>query len=877
MTDVTIPDSIPGDPTVHGEANQIIWDASSIYTYYNGTWGRSPRTVDHWNDLEGDVRFVLCNKEQLLTQEQKQIACKNLGILPATTERFGIVRYTDNWQDTGSGDPGFWPVTLTRTAIIELCKHQFEEYVYTMDVGIYEKCAEVYDFTVQAADLACTAADAAEGFASDAMECVINAPDITANNTFTASNTFNGPAVLNGPVAGQGIDDYSDEYCMINDVWVGVKPTNEELDHADIFGMQVAAVSPTPYALAHGLTNIPPGMRIKKLLIPVYKGDKPSDIRSRHGFVVTKPPFSSDPYTVPESAFAFLSDVETSYYDDDYDEHGLKWVECPCKDPKGYIEYMPIAAKNSTLTSLENNAYCYTPDIKSAETNLLYHRGAGQPDKYYVHSVNGSHDRYVQSGSCMAQFTGLQLSGSKFCLYTCSMYPGLPVYIAPILLFGDIPSKSIAAGGFDIALRHQREEDRHVANYERTKWNKASELADELDTRLGAIENIEIEEINTGHVLSAVCASSPSPLTYPTIKIYVQNKKESEATQVAYYNASSVFGNLNTMVDTLNAADTMAGFISSIVDGQLVITSDTYYNTSAYRVYVELSTIPGVFDPEMRTISYEFDSDATVLHNMHSYKHTAVGSNNELIDVRVDDNASALMYVTFPNNVSSLDVSTDWMEVFTNIELSEMEGNVGVIKPIYGPGTYAIQVQSIKDVFGHSKVVFTYKQYIRSEHSNPILIETPVSNTLDEYDYDPVSSKAVYAALQNVPSNDTITALEARIAALEANGSTVQETRPRAILVYFVDTVSNNIVPYPQEALEQINDAVRTYPMPDNNGQQYYYSAAIPTGVAILVIAYSRDAWTDNDFGLFGWGPFVERYSGPTADILCTARFFEIY
>lgn len=865
MTDVTIPDSIPGDPTVQGEANQIIWDASSIYTYYNGTWGRSPRTVDHWNDLEGDVRFVLCNKEQLLTQEQKQIACKNLGILPATTERFGIVRYTDNWQDTGSGDPGFWPVTLTRTAIIELCKHQFEEYVYTMDVDIYEKCAEVYDFTVQAAELACTAADAAEGFASDARECVINAPDITANNTFTASNTFNGPTVLNGPVAGQGIDTYSDEYCTMKDVWIGRRPSTDELSHAMIYAMQVSERIPMPYALAHTISNVPIGMRVKKILIPVYKGDRPSNVKSRHGFIYGNPTFQPDPRYIPEQECLFLSDVETSYYDDDYDEFGLKWVECVCKQPEGYVELYPDLSAPGTIENLEDLAYPYRPE-PSRGLPLLYIRGIGE-NNYNIQSYYGMTDVHVFPGSCMAQFEGLSIGATQFCLYTARMYPGKPAYTAPILVYGDLPSKSVCSSGFDIAQRHQKDPDVHVTTFNKAAWNVATDLAHDLDDRLSLFEEPIIEELNAGTVLSADCTDTPA--SYNHIYVYRTPVHSADQEQLAYHEQTARFASIEEEVDILNAADTMAGFTFSIVDGIIVATSETYYSPLDYTLSILFS-----YDSQYSNRFY-FNSNATVLKNSHKYKYTANGASGELKDITIEDNATATLYITIPDGVPGVHVPTDWLNEECNPTNIGVE-DAGYIQAYMGPGLYVIQVQSIKVSPTDSIVYYAYKQYLRND-CRPLSLAPYISNTIGRYTYNAVSGKAVYDAIQNIPSNDTITALEARIAALEANGSTEQETRPRAILVYFVDTMSNNIVPYPPEALEQLNEAVRTYPMTDNNGH-WYYSAAIPMGDdAIFVIAYSRDAWTDNDFGLFGWGPFVERYSGPTADILCTARFFEIY
>lgn len=186
MSDSPIfPGFIPAGPTDDGAEGNIAWDNNAIYTFYAGTWGKAPRTVLHWDELDENTRFVLCDREQSLSNVEKQTALRNIGVLPATTERFGIVRYTDSWQDTGSGDPGEYPVTLTRRAIIELCKHTFDEHGYTIDVEIYGKCADTYELAEQAADLAVTASEAAEGFAGEVREAISGAGSIY-NDMLTA-------------------------------------------------------------------------------------------------------------------------------------------------------------------------------------------------------------------------------------------------------------------------------------------------------------------------------------------------------------------------------------------------------------------------------------------------------------------------------------------------------------------------------------------------------------------------------------------------------------------------------------------------------------------------------------------------------------------
>lgn len=178
-----IPDTLPHtpiDPNQPAEPNLITWDRGAIYTSYDGSWGKTPRMTVYWNDIadDGSTRFLVCNKQQELSSVEKERALKNLGIQPATTTTFGLVRYTDNWQDTGSGDPGYYPVTLTRTAIVALCNYIMSEYSYTMDIEIYGKCADVYEQTKEAADLAVSASEAAEGFAGEIRTTIAGADAI---------------------------------------------------------------------------------------------------------------------------------------------------------------------------------------------------------------------------------------------------------------------------------------------------------------------------------------------------------------------------------------------------------------------------------------------------------------------------------------------------------------------------------------------------------------------------------------------------------------------------------------------------------------------------------------------------------------------------
>lgn len=106
----------------------IAWDVHAVYTYYNGTWGITPRYTTCWNDVTATFRPLLMDKQMEWTRPdgtedtelkllQRQVALGNLGIVHATTESYGLARYTDDWTDDGTSDPEDVPLTLTRQAI----------------------------------------------------------------------------------------------------------------------------------------------------------------------------------------------------------------------------------------------------------------------------------------------------------------------------------------------------------------------------------------------------------------------------------------------------------------------------------------------------------------------------------------------------------------------------------------------------------------------------------------------------------------------------------------------------------------------------------------------------------------------------------------
>ena len=135
---IFLPDP-PGSPSSLVPApggSYISWDADAVYTYYNGNWGKSPRTIVHWDEIDQDARFLLLNKTQELSLTEKENALRSLGIDRAhiigelfdEDANYGLCKYTNDWRDSGTGDPEEYPLTLTRYAIVHLFGEMITEY-----------------------------------------------------------------------------------------------------------------------------------------------------------------------------------------------------------------------------------------------------------------------------------------------------------------------------------------------------------------------------------------------------------------------------------------------------------------------------------------------------------------------------------------------------------------------------------------------------------------------------------------------------------------------------------------------------------------------------------------------------------------------------
>lgn len=91
-TYITLTNDAPSEFSSVGSPGAIAWDKTGVYTYTDGTWGKSVRVRTHWEDYTETTRFVLVNTLQNLSEDEQKIGRSNLGIDSATTKTEGLVR-----------------------------------------------------------------------------------------------------------------------------------------------------------------------------------------------------------------------------------------------------------------------------------------------------------------------------------------------------------------------------------------------------------------------------------------------------------------------------------------------------------------------------------------------------------------------------------------------------------------------------------------------------------------------------------------------------------------------------------------------------------------------------------------------------------------
>lgn len=142
---LTSEDVVPTDPSNSGVDGQIAWDDTGVYTYYNGSWGKSPRVIAFWPDMTASSRFLLVNTEQELSEEEKKQGRNNLGMGSATTLAEGIVRLSTSISSGLSTVP-------TAGQVADYVRTQLEAYKIPTATSInppapgYTTAQMVYDY-----------------------------------------------------------------------------------------------------------------------------------------------------------------------------------------------------------------------------------------------------------------------------------------------------------------------------------------------------------------------------------------------------------------------------------------------------------------------------------------------------------------------------------------------------------------------------------------------------------------------------------------------------------------------------------------------------------------------------------------------------------
>ena len=112
-------DSAPTSPNVIGKENAIAIDRAGIYSYKEGTWGKSPRVTTHWEDLDENSRFLLTNRALNLSEQEIKNVRESIDIKNATTDNSGLVKLATSIDANDGG-------VLTGQQVIDYVSTQLE-------------------------------------------------------------------------------------------------------------------------------------------------------------------------------------------------------------------------------------------------------------------------------------------------------------------------------------------------------------------------------------------------------------------------------------------------------------------------------------------------------------------------------------------------------------------------------------------------------------------------------------------------------------------------------------------------------------------------------------------------------------------------------
>lgn len=95
----------PSSPSDLGEQGNLYVGSTGLYSYADGSWGKSPRYTENWDDLVPGVRFLRVDGSQSLSFEEKSQALENVGLTIASAGSAGLVKAWGSPAELTGGAP----------------------------------------------------------------------------------------------------------------------------------------------------------------------------------------------------------------------------------------------------------------------------------------------------------------------------------------------------------------------------------------------------------------------------------------------------------------------------------------------------------------------------------------------------------------------------------------------------------------------------------------------------------------------------------------------------------------------------------------------------------------------------------------------------
>lgn len=95
----------PSSPSDLGEQGNLYVGSTGLYSYSDGSWGKSPRYTENWDDLVPGVRFLRVDGSQSLSSSEKSRAIDNIGLTIASAGSAGLVKAWGSTSALTGGAP----------------------------------------------------------------------------------------------------------------------------------------------------------------------------------------------------------------------------------------------------------------------------------------------------------------------------------------------------------------------------------------------------------------------------------------------------------------------------------------------------------------------------------------------------------------------------------------------------------------------------------------------------------------------------------------------------------------------------------------------------------------------------------------------------